>query len=190
MNEYFFQPVDLPPLPQRFVDEALHGDRNDLIVTSTDRQIQDDGGLYRNARLQRWRLGQDLAAWLEQHGVHGFQDVSVQTIEQGETLGPHTDSWQSCKLFYLLETGGDNVETIWYRQPGQDLITQKWLLVENTVDLEEVHRMVIPARTWGFINVQIIHEVTNMTSARQTVVASFAEYLDISPLMPTESTVG
>lgn len=179
MNEYFFQPVDLPPLPQRFVDEALHGDRRDLIVTSTDRQIQDDGGLYRNARLQRWRLGQELAEWLQQQGVSGFEDLSVQTIEQGQTLGPHTDSWQSCKLFYLLEPGGDRVETIWYKQRGHSVIREKWLLIEDTVDLEEVHRMVIPPRQWGLINVQIIHEVKNMRSRRNTVVASYREYSDV-----------
>lgn len=188
MNNYFFQPVCLPPLPQNFVDEALHGDRSDLIVTSTDRHIKNEQGLYRNARLQRWRLSQALGDWLQQQGVHGFQDVSVQTIEQGETLGPHTDSWQSCKLFYLLQSGGDNVETIWYRQHGHALVREKWLLVEDTADLEEAHRMVIPVGQWGFINVQIIHEVKNMTSPRQAVVASFADYLDISGLLATQST--
>lgn len=180
MNDYFFQPIDLPPLPERFVQEALIEERTDLIVTSTDRHIEDKGGRYRNARLQRWRLGQDLASWLQSQGIHGFKDVSVQTINQGDTLGPHTDSWQSCKLFYLLQPGGANVETIWYRQPGKDLIRKKFLLIDNTTDLEVVHRMVIPPLQWGFINVQIIHEVRNITACRETFVASFDDYPDIS----------
>lgn len=183
LNEYFFQPIDLPPLPERFVEQALTGTRTDLLVTSVDRQIQDQGSVYRNAQLQRWRLGQDLVEWLHQQGIKGFKDVSVQTIQQGDTLGPHTDSWQSCKLFYLLEPGGPNVETIWYQQPGHDLIREKFLLIEDTKDLEVVHRMVIPPRQWGFINVQIIHEVKNMTSRRETVVASFTDYIDFSPLL-------
>lgn len=181
MHDYFFQPVNLPPLPQRFVDEILHGDRHDLLVTSTDRHIRDEQGLYRNARLQRWRLTQDIADWLEQHGVSGFEDVSVQCIQHGDTLGPHTDSWQSCKLFYNLLPGGPNVETIWYQQHGHDLVREKWLLIDNTTDLVEVHRMVIPPGQWGFINVSIIHEVRGMIDTRETFVASYRDFVDIRP---------
>lgn len=183
MDSYFFQPVDLPPLPDRFTQQALHGPRTDLITTSRDRLIQDGDEFYRNARLQRWALGSELAEWLLQQGVPQFEDVSVQVIEHGDTLGPHTDKWQSCKLFYLLQSGGDSVETIWYQQRGHDLVREKFLLVEDTADLEEVHRMVIPERQWGFINVAVIHEVRGMTATRETMVASYRDYIGIESLI-------
>jgi hypothetical protein len=180
MHNYFFQPVDLPPLPDRFVQEALHGQRKKLLTTSKDRLIQDQGREYRNAQLQRWELSVALTDWLHAQGVDGFQDVSSQIIEFGSTLGPHTDKWQSCKLFYNLNTGGPDVETVWYQQQGYPLIREKFLLVSDTADLIEVCRMHIPARRWGLINVGIIHEVRCMTETRSTIVASYSEYQDVN----------
>ena len=183
MDQYFFQPVDLPPLPNEFVEEALHGARDQLLVTSRDRTITDKNNIYRNATLQRWKLSQAIEEWLRALGVDGFMDVSVQSISKGDTLGPHTDGIQRCKLFYNLLPGGDCVQTIWYQEKDQPRIRPKFLLVDDTAALTEIHRCVIPARQWGFINVGVIHEVRGLTGTRETVVASFSDYIDISPFI-------
>jgi hypothetical protein len=180
IHDYFFQPIDLPPLPDHFVQEAMVGQRTELLVTSRDRVIDDKGELYQNAKLHRWKLSEDLGDWLKQQGIDGFVDVSIQSIDQGDTLGPHTDSTQSCKLFYNLLPGGDHVETIWYQEKDRPLIREKFLLVSDTTNLIEKHRCVIPAKQWGFINVGIIHEVRGLTRKRETVVASFTDFVDIS----------
>lgn len=186
LNEYFFQLIDLPPLPDHFVQEALAGPRTELLVTSRDRMINDQGNHYRNATLHRWKLSEAIADWMRTQAVHGFVDVSVQSIGAGTTLGPHTDSTQRCKLFYNLVPGGSCVETIWYREQGESLIRDKFLLIDDTSRLVEIYRCVIAPRQWGFINVGVIHEVKGLTSVRETVVTSFEEYIDISPFLATD----
>lgn len=182
LHEYFFQPIDLPALPDRFINEALNGDRltNNLLVTGRDRTVNDRGRLYQNAKLHRWKLSQGLTEWLNTHGINNFVNVSIQSIDRGSTLGPHTDISQRCKLFYNLLPGGEKAETIWYQEKDRPLIREKFLLVHDTSNLIERFRCQIKPRQWGFINVGIIHQVKGLTSKRETVVASFEDYVDIS----------
>jgi hypothetical protein len=180
LNEYFFKPIDLPPLPKEFINEALNGERNELMVTNKDRLINDNGHVYKNAKLNRWRLSQSIADWLVEQGINGFTDVCIQLVNKGKILGPHTDGVQRVKLFYNILAGGDAVETIWYQEENQTLIREKQLLVSNKNNLVERYRCKIPTLQWGLLNVGIIHEVRGMTSKRESVVASFDDYPDIS----------
>lgn len=172
MYNFYWLPLDLPLIPEAVRQDCLNYADKPVINKTTDRILKDRGKEYHNGFLTRYKL-ENVYDWIKENITDQFDEVSAQIIERGSSTGPHTDRLRKWHLFYVFETGGDNVETVWYQEPGQPLWQDVFKVYDDYARLKELHRCVLPANTWILFNSRIIHDVQNMTGTRKTLTVDF-----------------
>jgi len=122
----------------------------------------------------------DLACWLKEN-IIDFADVYVyQEQSQGDTHIGHVDIGRAVALNYVIDPGGLAVATSWYQQKNKPLLRIKkqggQLLDEPLQDcknyydsLIKIESQIFKPHTWYLLNVQIIHDVQNLTGVRKSI---------------------
>lgn len=88
--------------------------------------------------------------------------------------GPHTDSTRTHTLIYLLEAGGDNIKTIFYKEQGIDNIDRGLKVRPNDyAKPEPIEAIELKVNTWTLLNATVLHSVENLTRARKTIQVAF-----------------
>jgi hypothetical protein len=151
----FYKIVDLPPLPDELINEAL-----EIVYTSDP--------YHARTVYSRYPASDQIVSWCQKNIsssiVNNFK-IGIQTFSDNPTF-PHTDGKRGTKsLNFLLKAGGNNVETIWYQEKGHSLtqVRGKDFDIEN---LEEQCRIICPVHQWMVIQTDIIHHVVNLTEKR------------------------
>ena len=103
-----------------------------------------------------------------------------------ETDIVHSDVLRLWALIYVIDTGGDNVVTTWYQEKGKPLNRprlnpDKTPGVEKQTDtgfvdynnLISLDNIKVKKNQWVLINVQILHDVDNITGTRKALSISF-----------------
>lgn len=182
----------IPPVPQHFVDRALdivhspdfqseisiHYNQSSNSHTFEERKLLKDGKEINTLCLRGKRLGDDWEQWVRENVISNFVNTGVRiTLGEDTTVhGAHADQWAgepprpTYKLYYLIDNGGDNVETIFYREKNQPLeresTKQHPVAIYDYSSLEEVERFKIPLNQWILLNTNVIHGVENITGPR------------------------
>jgi len=93
----------------------------------------------------------------------------------------HTDRLRLTALNYIIDTGGSDVVTSWYKEEGMNLhrlqktpgsqsdsgaVDYKNLQLLESVNLEK--------NTWYIIDTRILHDVDNITGTRKSISISFS----------------
>lgn len=89
----------------------------------------------------------DLREWLQKE----FPDRTkfrYQTLTK--TVPVHKDIGRTECINYIIDNGGQNVQTIWYEE---DYVTP-------------THNVILPERTWHLLQVDYYHTVTNIQGRR------------------------
>jgi hypothetical protein len=118
---------------------------------------------------------ENLVPELRGHITHiGFQRQDPADCNYGAMTPPHTDNHhRTHNLHWMINPGGQNVTTTWYRLAGQDLIAPKGLFKMSLEGLEPVHTTVWPAGTWGVFRANILHSVGIITEPRISFSVGF-----------------
>jgi hypothetical protein len=120
------------------------------------------------------------ANWLANQGRFGdFQKFGgLAEFRRGKDFPPHLDEYRKLSLNYIVETGGNNVQTSFYdlerpkddkefkskNIPYEDLIkTQKYVLLKNK---------------WNLSNTQVCHSVENLDNLRIILFVVFDDNTD------------
>jgi hypothetical protein len=176
----------MPKVPQRFVDLALKtveekydtdesalGWTYNYDPSYTERKINIDGEEFGSNVQRAYTLGADWEKWVKENIVTEFFDRAAVRVAHGghQYTGAHIDppgpKW---KLYYLLQTGGDNVTTSWYKEKDQPLVrfsgTDNVICVSDYSKLELIDRTILPLNQWVLLNTNILHGVENITGRR------------------------
>lgn len=123
-----------------------------------------------------------LLEWLNEN-LDFIKEEKVKFFFQYQTAGSHivhTDLRRRFALNYILDEGGEDVVTAWYRQEGQPLIRQIKQKGQQTdtgnVDydeLTEVDRVVCRKGRWYLISTGILHDVDCVQTLRRSVSIGF-----------------
>jgi hypothetical protein len=167
MYNFYWLPLVLPQIPHNIKEEFLRYEGKPVINKTTDRMLKDGNKEYHNGFLTRYKM--DFGDWVRQNITEEFDEISAQIIENGSSTGPHTDRYRRWHLFYLLESGGDNVETVWYQEPDKPVWRDEFVVFSDYSKLNELYRCVLPTNTWILFNSRIIHDVQNMSGTRKTL---------------------
>jgi len=194
--------LDLPDLPKSFIDAAWRSiDKNknnhEIKVNNwLDRPgyaeyeyrnfTRRDGSEVKTIKSHRYHVSEEFDQWVQKYlgpdprsqkynewgGVAVYDDHS-------NFFAPHVDITRDYAIMYILDTGGDQVETSWYRQHGHPLmrpdlksVFDPERRVNNFDSLEEIDRVCLPAQRWVCINSAIIHAVENVASTRVVIQIS------------------
>ena len=100
----------------------------------------------------------------------------TKTEKKPRALVPvHTDRDRQFSLLYLLDTGGENPRTLFFKEPGQNILRDNNLSPQgNLDDLVFLKDINIPKETWTVFNSRILHSVVGIDRGR----LSLQGYLD------------
>ena len=175
----------LPDPPEVFVQRAhalsRQTDLPDIVeYLSTDKQktrLIQHRGVTVQSRSQKGRhMGEDWAAWVRENIVDDFLETGLRISEPvSDTHGAHTDPIRKWKLYYLLERGGNDAVTCFYKENGQPVVrdlNDNMLVFNNMDSLEIVEQVHWPLYQWVLINTMVIHSVENIQGYRTNFTIS------------------
>jgi hypothetical protein len=186
----FYKKLNFPPIPEYII--------NSLESSLIDNTIVDDIGyekkhIKNNKQLTacRYSMGnvvnEELTSWLEQNipDITSRFNILYQTQRSNNNIPSthivHTDRLRLTALNYIIDTGGSNVVTSWYKEDGKNLhrlqktpgsqsdsgaVDYKNLQLLESVNLEK--------NNWYIINTRILHDVDNITDTRKSISISFS----------------
>ena len=184
-SKYYWS-VDLPPLPQWIQDMVMGVDttNNDLWLNPqtpeyADRKLHRTDGSYKQAQLfKRYNIGPEVREWAMENISDKIVDcgMSITTdFENRNIVGPHADKTRNYTLLYVLKAGGDNVETVFWKEDDEDKIRDRGTGPLDYNKLTRLDSLVIPENHWILIHSQVVHSVENLMSQRIAFQASFDE---------------
>jgi len=151
----------LPKIPQRLITATLS---NKEIYKSNSKFLE----LGQNKVFPRYAVSDELTRWIHENITNESTSIHLAITPKKSTnsqMFPHTDGEREWTLMYLLQHGGDNHRTVFYKHNNKNLqLTPRMNF--NYSEVEEVDSIVVPLHTWTIINAQEIHSVENIPDIR------------------------
>ena len=173
---YLYSYLNLPKFEQRFDLNT-----SNIIFDLASDQVKTTR--LHNARYSRFNVDPGYRDYIEQLIPEltghirdiGYQHITNDNGSNGPAqLFPHTDGDRRGKhcIQYLLDTGGDNVKTTWYQEPGQPLFRETKKQFAD-VELTKVSQAVFPVHQWTIFTTGIIHNVEPILTSRRAFSVGF-----------------
>ena len=173
---------DLPPLPQNLIE-------SDDFYTPTVVKIQSqrktgctkNGVEVAHAAYNRYEVSQKVKDWVHENITRDYNNIGYSVLEG--TSCPHSDVSRDWTLIWLFETGGPDVETVFWRQEGQPyypktLETKQPTTYDNLIELCKCR---LPKGQWVLLNAQCLHSVENVKDVHRKALQ--IGFLDNSPVI-------
>ena len=178
---YYDQP-QLPKLPQHLKQQALdiaNGQGIKTVPTLGTDVITINDTAVSGSDYNRYAVTDDIVNWCAEnvfpHIRKNFK-IGIQVFSGGNNYCPHIDGQRGTRILnYLIDTGGDNVETVWYQENGQRLYRYVPRIFYTFDNLEERQRVKFEQDSWFVIQGNIIHSVLNLTGDRVALSIGFSE---------------
>jgi hypothetical protein len=174
----------LPNPPEVFIQRA-HGlaRRTDLpdsveymsTVEHRTRSVQRQGTIVQSRSQKGRDMGADWEQWVRENIVNDFLETGLRVSEPvSDTHGAHTDPQRKWKLYYLLERGGDDAVTCFYKEKDQPVVRDldDMVVCNNMDELEVIDRVQWPMHQWVLLNTMIIHGVEGIQGYRTNFTVS------------------
>jgi len=182
----------LPQVPEHFVKLGLDKVNNpaesnqnfSLKITTPDymnRKLVMNGQQI-NSRCQvNFAMGAEWESWVQANIIDTYLETGIRkSVGDSTVAGPHVDNPGKLRFYYLIDRGGDNVETVWYIKPGEPAIfdMSTWdrpypYSHDNIDELIVLDRARFPLNTWILFNGYILHGVHNVEYDRINFNISF-----------------
>lgn len=198
----------IPHPPQKFIDQAKEmtdkfyrgeGDeldklqKNKFVYQNTSTGISNgygertyirNGKEYGSRRQHVFDMGAEWEQWTADY-LHPFaweSGVSVSMPPQWTFQGPHCDLRRRYALNYIIDCGGENVRTQWWKEKGYPIERlhetgaegmSYW--VQNYDDVEIIDDVCFSPGVWILLNTKILHSVENVTGPRSFLTASIPD---------------
>lgn len=180
MRCYEFLP-NLPALPPH-LRQAVVENKEEFINYSTfkdgvGRSVIRDGQPVPSTSFRIRRGPADVIDWISQHITNRFVHIGTTESDPTKTIcGPHIDLSRNYTIIYPINTGGENVATVFWRLKKTDDPMKKQYYLDYD-ELEEIDRVIIPQETWCVVHSKIIHSVENLEGARLTLQIGLWDYI-------------
>lgn len=162
----FFAYLDaLPKIPEELIEQQLQ--QTLQYQAATARKMR-DGSSIKNIDCKRFEVTENLSQWIANE-IGQIDQIGYQIVKPAEitTHLVHTDSHpRRWVINYLLELGGENVSTNFYKENGQPLLRDTLTRPDNLEDLEMIYRFRAESNRWYLINSRILHDVKNLNHDR------------------------
>ena len=185
-NSQYYRSTNLPPLPKWIQDRVMTVDtkNNELWLNPqtpeyADRKLHRCDGSYKQAQMfKRYNIGPDVRKWALENISNKIIDcgMSITTdFENRNIVGPHADKTRNYTLLYVLDAGGDNVETVFWQEQDHPEVRDRGTGPLDYNLLTKLDSIVIPERHWIVIHSQVVHSVENLHHQRIAFQCSFDE---------------
>jgi hypothetical protein len=186
--------LDVPPPSQSIIDAAYDALSNIDDVNRVNKLKQlpgyseyqyrtitrEDGTKFKTAGTHRYWISEEFENWVREHFQQEPIGCGISIFDQvGPSLAPHVDASRNFVIQYLLDLGGDNVETVWYREKEKDILRPDLRsnfdpekTINNYSQVEEIDRTRFPSNQWVCLNANILHSVENVERPRIAIQIS------------------
>jgi hypothetical protein len=141
----------------------------------TTKEFVLNGTTWQRAVYRRYEISSESGAWIREH-IGEYSQAGSQIIYRGQSFSPHTDGGpRRYILNYLIDAGGTDVATQWFREHNRDLIREgPALQYPEGENLELIKSETIPTATWTALFGKVIHSVVNVETQRLQLSVSFS----------------
>lgn len=174
-----YQILSLPAIPAQLKAQAwaqayAHGDTlNKWVLGSPHgRELVRDGHVVaQSTGLGRKRITEEFEQWVCENITDEFNDIGVCVSEPGlDHSGPHRDQSRNYTLLYLLQSGGDNATTKFWKTREPELELHNYY--SSYDELELLDQISAPLETWCILDSKAIHSVENISEGRVSIQVS------------------
>lgn len=189
----------LPDVPKYFIDQAATLISTQEPVEVYSPEIRKDFDTYNDrmllidgvsvpSRIQKGiMLGSDWDDWVKENIVPEFLETSIRiNTGRSKVHGAHCDFRRKWKLYYLLDRGGEQATTHFYRQKNHSIVREEltdndstMLYVSDYSELEILESVQWPIGKWVCLNTMILHGVTGITGHRANFTISIKPDYDL-----------
>lgn len=193
---------DFPPVPNHIVEQILtdvskiNFQTNDFNLTADDNLLEsikqfapvpgdkvlgvafNEAQQYYTEKIASFAFinpCNDLITWAKENITIPFRAVNIQVMTGGEFVVPHIDEIRSGGLNYILQTGGPNVKTKFYKPKNEysnlKATPQTAFLYET---IEEIYSETLPLNKWHVLDVTQIHSVNDLVASSSRVSISIS----------------
>jgi len=173
-----YKVLSLPNLPQ--VPEHLlkytremqedcmnHTDQSRNLTYLGDRILTKHGKTFNEGMQRKARVNEDLEPWIKENIIADYKDIGY-WHGMGPCLGPHLDRSRFFLLIYVLEPGGTDVATVFYKARTENVAIDYDGTRVNDYDQLEIDEVFYlkPKQWYLFSGKSGLHSVENITGMR------------------------
>lgn len=193
IEDWLWKFPDLPDLPvelEKMVYDSVQTEVIEYVDFNATLQAPfiKNGEIKKSVAFFQYETEKELKKWV-------FNNVAKQGIanvkssktyfnpdDPRDWRGPHTDQTRNYVLIWLMESGGPDHATVFYKEKNKTAIRENCVTVLETDDLEELGRIQIPLRKWIILNSRILHSVINIPDHRIALQVGFVNVKDLKEL--------
>jgi len=184
----------LPQVPENFIkiahnlmDENPNGPKVDAAIYDPkmnlanydNRKLYKDGKIIESRKQKGHEMPLEWNQWVRDNIVPEFIETSLRiSVGNSETHGAHCDFGRKWKLYYLLERGGNDATTYFFKQKGFPIVREdcdnsnSLITVTDYSELEVIESVQWPLNSWVALNTMILHGVDNIVERRSNFTIS------------------
>ena len=185
----FYKKLNFPSIPTNLLDNLELSVKNNIVINDIGYGTDH---FKNNKKLIacQYTLGDlesdQLIFWLENNipNIKSRFNILYQTQKAKNNVMSthivHTDKERLSALNYVIDTGGENVITSWYKENNKELFRQRKIAGGQSdsgfVDyqnLELLESINLEKNCWYIIDTRILHDVDNITGIRKSISISF-----------------
>jgi hypothetical protein len=173
----FVEYLDLSPLPPHLckLADPLSYPRSNTRLAYCER----NGEIIQEADYRVFPVGAELTQWIVDNISPVCTDARMSFhggFHRGPTtVGPHSDRKRNIRLLYIIDTGGPEVDTVFWQEADKPLHREPATVACSYQDLTEVGRYRLAAGDWALIDTTVIHSVENIQGLRKTLQVDWAD---------------
>lgn len=159
-------------------DTVRQAEMNNWGRDFTDRTLYHPAGASINSFNHGIFLDTSTEIWARENVNANFKDIRVSYTDVGRPrCGCHIDRTRNYTLIYLMQSGGPDHMTVFYREHGSDdLIRPPAHRVDHYDQLQEIGRCKLPLNTWMLLNARILHSIENISLGRISIQMGFDDF--------------
>jgi hypothetical protein len=188
----FFEYLNYPPLPQSIIDEILlqintaevpiceillDGVTDDIIDWSTELGRPLSEVDQNTCRFHVLEPSNVIKEWVKQNIPEKVRKIHINAMTNGTHLVPHIDEIRIKALNYVIETGGSNVITSFYKVKEQYKHLKASPRCFIPLDrLDPIEQICIKKDSWHSLAVSNIHDVGNIETDKRRIILTLSVY--------------
>lgn len=165
IHDWYYKYLDVPSPPKWMILAAVHHMKSRLIVP------EDNSYTIQHKNIHEVP---GVTAWVDQNLPRGYTSIDATWSTAGlDNLRVHTDRGRDYGMFYLLDTGGDNVVTTFYREKDHPIVRDRTVTVYDYDRLDVLDSVVFEKHRWIMLYNRVLHNAANITRNRLYIQLSY-----------------
>jgi hypothetical protein len=176
-----YKQLDFPAVPGSLIPDINQPGSDKLIWSNKPRTATRGSEIVEHSRYNRFDISTNLKNWVDTNITVDYKNIGLSHMWGAAVNLPHTDHTRDVTMLYLFCTGGEKVETKFWKRKGypihhdnKDKNYHYNYNQPNTYDdLELLDSVVLELHRWYILDAQCIHSVEGMSDSRISLQLGF-----------------